>query len=135
MATAAATANGRTQAADLSRDELLTLWESQLTGDERQAMSRLRNQSTQKSIRRETVSVAEAVQWAEEHLFDRNSVVLECQSVARGAGRARRKLRCLNSPISPAAWLYPDEASRRSDFTRRFAARMGNRPNREGRRR
>jgi primosomal protein N' len=33
--------------------------------------------------------VAEAVQWAEEHLFDRNSVVLECQLWQEALGRAR----------------------------------------------
>ena len=32
---------------------------------------------------------AEAVQWAEEHLFDRNSVVLECQVWQEALGRAR----------------------------------------------
>ena len=33
--------------------------------------------------------LAEAVQWAEEHLFDRNSVVLECQVWQEALGRAR----------------------------------------------
>ncbi len=33
--------------------------------------------------------VNEAVQWAEEHLFDRNSVVLECQVWQEALGRAR----------------------------------------------
>jgi hypothetical protein len=33
--------------------------------------------------------VAEAVQWAEEHLFDRNSIVLECQLWQEALGRAR----------------------------------------------
>ncbi len=35
------------------------------------------------------VNVSEAVQWAEEHLFDRNSVVLECQLWQEALGRAR----------------------------------------------
>ena len=35
------------------------------------------------------VTVGEAVQWAEEHLFDRNSVVLECQLWQEALGRAR----------------------------------------------
>jgi len=35
------------------------------------------------------VSIAEAVQWAEEHLFERNSVVLECQVWQEALGRAR----------------------------------------------
>ena len=35
------------------------------------------------------IGVAEAVQWAEEHLFDRNSVVLECQLWQQALERAR----------------------------------------------
>ena len=35
------------------------------------------------------ISIEEAVQWAEEHLFDRNSVVLECQVWQEALGRAR----------------------------------------------
>ncbi len=42
------------------------------------------------------VTVNEAVQWAEEHLFDRNSVVLECQVWQEALGRARGE----NFPIS-----------------------------------
>ena len=42
------------------------------------------------------ISVAEAVQWAEEHLFDRNSIVLECQIWQEALGRARGE----NFPIS-----------------------------------
>jgi hypothetical protein len=35
------------------------------------------------------VTLGEAVQWAEEHLFDRNSVVLECQLWQEALDRAR----------------------------------------------
>ena len=35
------------------------------------------------------MTIGEAVQWAEEHLFDRNSVVLECQVWQEALGRAR----------------------------------------------
>jgi conjugative relaxase-like TrwC/TraI family protein len=84
-----ATAERARKQRDLSRDELLALWESQLTRDERQEMSRLRNQSAQRPSEEKRVSVAEAVQWAEEHLFDRNSVVLECQVWQEALGRAR----------------------------------------------
>ncbi len=84
-----ATAERARKQRDLSRDELLTLWESQLTRDERQAISRLRNQSTQSPSDEKRVSLADAVQWAEEHLFDRNSVMLECQVWQEALGRAR----------------------------------------------
>lgn len=84
-----ATAERARKQRDLSRDELLALWESQLTRDERQEMNRLRNQSAQSPSEEKRVSVAESVQWAEEHLFDRNSVVLECQVWQEALGRAR----------------------------------------------
>ena len=35
------------------------------------------------------MTVSEAMQWSEEHLFDRNSVVLECQVWQESLGRAR----------------------------------------------
>ncbi|PYJ84972.1 MAG: conjugal transfer protein [Verrucomicrobia bacterium] len=55
---------------DLSRQELSVLW-------------------TQVEKQDRRVNVAEAVQWAEEHLFDRNSVVPECQVWQEALGRAR----------------------------------------------
>lgn len=64
---------------DLDRDELRILWESQLTKSERDSLRQLRK-IPEKAVKNEKlIGVAEAVQWAEEHLFDRNSVVLECQ--------------------------------------------------------
>ena len=84
-----ATAERARKQRDLSRGELLTLWESQLTPEERQGFSRLRNQSTQSPSHENRLSLANAVQWAEEHLFDRNSVVLECQLWQEALGRAR----------------------------------------------
>src|ERR1043166_3304069 len=61
-------------------------------------MSRLRNQSAQSPSEEKRVSVAEAVQWAEEHLFDRNSVVLECQVWQEALGRARGYIRVDERP-------------------------------------
>jgi conjugative relaxase-like TrwC/TraI family protein len=84
-----ATAERARKQKDLSRDELLALWESQLTRDEHEQISRLRNPAVQSPPEEKRMSVAEAVQWAEEHLFDRNSVVLECQVWQEALGRAR----------------------------------------------
>jgi len=84
-----ATAERARKQRDLSRDELSKLWESQLTRDERQEINRLRNQSTQSPSDGSRVSLTDAVEWAEEHLFDRNSVVLECQVWQEALGRAR----------------------------------------------
>jgi conjugative relaxase-like TrwC/TraI family protein len=84
-----ATAERARKQRDLSREELLELWESQLTRDERQSIRSLRNLSTESPSDENRVSMADAVQWAEDHLFDRNSVVLECQVWQEALGRAR----------------------------------------------
>ncbi len=74
---------------DFSRDELRTLWNAQLTQSERESLTRIQK-IPERDVKNETgVSVGEAVQWAEEHLFDRNSVVLECQVWQEALGRAR----------------------------------------------
>ncbi len=51
--------------------------------------SQLRTQTVESPDEENRVSVGDAVQWAEEHLFDRNSVVLECQIWQEALGRAR----------------------------------------------
>jgi conjugative relaxase-like TrwC/TraI family protein len=84
-----ATAERARKQRDLSRAELLSLWESQLTREERRDFNRLRNESAQSRSDEKRVSLTDAVQWAEEHLFDRNSVVLECQVWQEALGRAR----------------------------------------------
>jgi conjugative relaxase-like TrwC/TraI family protein len=84
-----ATAERARKQRDLSRGELLTLWESQLTAQEKSILAGLRQQSSQNPPSENQVSLSEAVQWAEEHLFDRNSVVLECQVWQEALGRVR----------------------------------------------
>ncbi len=74
---------------DLSRDELRALWGAQLSHAERELLCGLAKCVRRDAGPRESESVAEAVQWAEEHLFDRNSVVLECQVWQEALGRAR----------------------------------------------
>jgi conjugative relaxase-like TrwC/TraI family protein len=73
----------------LSRDELRALWDAQLSESERALMHQLPNQPAVKVEEQKSVNVNEAIQWAEEHLFDRNSVVLECQLWQEALGRAR----------------------------------------------
>jgi conjugative relaxase-like TrwC/TraI family protein len=74
---------------NLGRDELRTLWESQLTKSERELLRQLRK-TPEKAVKNDKpIGVAEAVTWAEEHLFDRNSIVLECQLWQEALGRAR----------------------------------------------
>ena len=80
-----ATAERARKQRDLSQAELRVLWDSQMTDGERAALHRI----SQAAPVKERVSLAEAVQWAEDHLFDRNSVVLECQIWQRALERAR----------------------------------------------
>lgn len=72
---------------DISRQELEVLWHGQTSVAERAALRGLPTPQApeQSSIER----MSEAIQWAEEHLFDRNSVVLECQVWQEALGRAR----------------------------------------------
>jgi conjugative relaxase-like TrwC/TraI family protein len=75
---------------DLSGAELRTLWDAQLSEAERGSLRQLTNRSARAVIPNERIALGESVQWAEDHLFDRNSVVLECQlwqqSLERGRG-------------------------------------------------
>ena len=63
------------------------LWDSQLNEAERAALRELPNHSEKTTGNR--MSVGEAVQWAEDHLFDRNSVALECQLWQQALERGR----------------------------------------------
>lgn len=73
----------------LSHDELRKLWEAQLSETERNSLHQIEDVSRVDTKQEKQVTVGEAVQWAEEHLFDRNSVVLECQVWQEALGRAR----------------------------------------------
>jgi len=74
---------------DLSRAELLTLWEAQLSKAERESLQQLSKIAGNALNEKKSITISEAVQWAEEHLFDRNSVVRECQVWQEALGRAR----------------------------------------------
>ncbi|MCU0771366.1 MAG: relaxase domain-containing protein [Verrucomicrobia bacterium] len=74
---------------DLSRDELRAIWGAQLSQADRELLRGLTKSVTEDERQRTSIPVVEAVQWAEEHLFDRNSVVLECQVWQEALGRAR----------------------------------------------
>jgi conjugative relaxase-like TrwC/TraI family protein len=83
-----ATAERARKQKELSRGEKQTLWDAQLSETERASLSRFTQRSAQ--VRENRMTAAEAVQWAEDHLFDRNSVALECQlweeALQRGRG-------------------------------------------------
>ena len=72
-----ATAERARKQKELSHDEQRALWDVQMSQGERAALRQLPNRSEKVAGNR--ISVGEAVQWSEDHLFDRNSVALECQ--------------------------------------------------------
>jgi conjugative relaxase-like TrwC/TraI family protein len=83
-----ATAERARKQKELSQYEKQVLWEAQMSESERVALRQLLNRS-QKAVG-ESLNVNEAIQWAEDHLFDRHSVALECQlwqhALERGRG-------------------------------------------------
>lgn len=84
-----ATAERARKQKDLKRDELRSLWNAQLTRDERTTLAGLYQPSAPRPADGNSVSLREAVEWAEEHLFDRHSVVPECQVWQEALSRAR----------------------------------------------
>lgn len=72
---------------DLDQSELRMLWDSQLKENERAALNQVPNRSEKAAD--DQFNVGDAVQWAEDHLFDRNSVVLECQLWQQALERGR----------------------------------------------
>ena len=72
-----ATAERARKQKELSHDEQRALWDVQMSEGERAALRQLPNRLEKNTGNR--MSVGESVQWAEDHLFDRNSVALECQ--------------------------------------------------------
>jgi len=68
--------------------ELQRLWDSQLTGDERQSLRKLAHQS-KAAMQSPTITAQAAIQWAEEHLFDRRSVVREHEVWSTALERGR----------------------------------------------
>ena len=68
--------------------ELQRLWDSQLTSEERQSLRKLARQS-KTAFQSPSVTAQAAVQWAEEHLFDRRSVVREQEVWSAALERGR----------------------------------------------
>lgn len=74
---------------DLGHEELQSLWNAQLSKAERDSLRELLSKSAKKVVTIERIGPADAIQWSEEHLFERKSVVLECQIWQEALGRAR----------------------------------------------
>jgi conjugative relaxase-like TrwC/TraI family protein len=75
----------------LDREDLSRLWDAQLSDAERDYLRQITARGAAEMVAQRHVTAFEAIQWAEEHLFDRNSVVLECQlwqhALERGRGQ------------------------------------------------
>ena len=84
-----ATAERTRKQKDLSRDELQSLWDAQMSKTERDSLRQLSSRPEKNVAASERVGLADAIQWAEEHLFERKSVVLECQIWQQALERAR----------------------------------------------
>ncbi len=82
-----ATAERARKQKELSHDEQRALWDVQLSESERAALRELPKRLEKATGNR--MSVGESVQWAEDHLFDRNSVALECQLWQQALERGR----------------------------------------------
>jgi hypothetical protein len=74
---------------NLNQAELRTLWDAQMSDAERISLRQIPNRSEKIPVPDQQIDIREAVQWAEDHLFDRNSVVLECQLWQQTLERAR----------------------------------------------
>ena len=78
--------------AGIALPELQRLWDSQLTGEERQSVRALGRQpkaAIQSPSQSPMILAQAAIQWAEEHLFDRRSVVRENEVWSAALERGR----------------------------------------------
>jgi len=122
---------------DLSRAELRQLWNSQLNEGERAALRQFPNHSEKATG--SGMSAGEAVQWAEDHLFDRNSVALECQLWQQSLERARgenftlaelkeftRRRSYIRNPERPAEVTLREVLSRELEIVQTVKDGVGN---------
>jgi conjugative relaxase-like TrwC/TraI family protein len=122
---------------DLSRAELRQLWNSQLNEGERAALRQFPNHSEKATG--SGMSAGEAVQWAEDHLFDRNSVALECQlwqqALERGRGENftlaelkefTRRRSYIRNPERPAEVTLREVLSRELEIVQTVKDGVGN---------
>ena len=132
-----ATAERARKQKELSRDEQRALWNAQLSEAERAALRQLPNHSEKITTATESNDVGEAVQWAEDHLFDRNSVVLECQlwqqALERGRGE-NLSVTELKEFTRQRNYIRNPERPNEVTIARSAAAGNGNRSDRQGRR-
>ena len=74
---------------NITQEDLQRLWRGQLTEGEWMGLGQTRNPHGLAEQAKPSPPLDEAVTWAEEHLFDRHSVVLECNLWQEALSRAR----------------------------------------------
>jgi len=74
---------------NIRQEDLQRLWRGQLTESEWTALGLTRKPHGVTEQTKASAQLDEAVKWAEEHLFDRHSVVLECNLWQEALSRAR----------------------------------------------
>lgn len=93
-------------------DRLRPDWERQLTRDERSALHALRSVRARSA---EPANVAELVAWADEHLFERRSVVSEYELLAAALMRGRGRdfeMAALREAIHQHGYLREDDTGK-----------------------
>lgn len=84
-----ATAERARKMRDVGRAELDRLWSAQLSAEEAESVRRLRGTPAQVDTKAESEFISGAVDWAEDHIFDRRSVVPEHEVWRQALIRAR----------------------------------------------
>lgn len=84
-----ATAERSRKVRDVGASELQRLWFAQMSAEETKAVKAIRRTTITRAEAASESSPVAAVAWAEEHLFDRNAVVLEHEIWRQGLIRAR----------------------------------------------
>jgi conjugative relaxase-like TrwC/TraI family protein len=82
---------------DVSRIQLRALWDGQLEDSEKHALHQLIHSGTVEPTQPETEIALEALNWAEDHLFERRSAILEHELWQQALGRARGKALMLDA--------------------------------------
>ncbi len=90
-------------------EELRSYWKDQLTDPERRTLATLRQSSEQRA---QVADVGAAVSWADQHLFERRSVVNDYELVSAALARGRGQnfdLADLNRSIAERGYLRVDD--------------------------
>lgn len=101
---------------EVNHDRLRQWWDDQLSVDERQELKRISSQESAMVELPESVEAASALRWAEDHLFDRKSLVKEHElwryALERGRGEGFT-LETLHAATERAGYMRDQGGSRK----------------------